>query len=52
MELEEREGCKTRTTGTGKIRTGFERLVGEPEGIGFEEGKCGAVLRYVEIVTY
>jgi hypothetical protein len=43
MESEEREGRKTRTTGAGEARTGFERLVGEPEGVGFEERKCGAV---------
>lgn len=42
MELEERKGRKTRTTGAGEVRAGFERLVGEPKGISFEKGKCGA----------
>ena len=39
---EEGEGGKTRTTGAVVPRAGLERLVGEPKGVGFEEGKCGA----------
>jgi hypothetical protein len=42
MDLEERKGRKTRTTGAGEVRARFERLVGEPKGVGFEKGKCGA----------
>lgn len=42
MELEERKGRKTRTTGAGEVRAGFKRLVGEPKSVGFEKGKCSA----------
>jgi hypothetical protein len=42
MNLEERESRKTRTTGAGEVRAGLERFVGEPKGVGFEEGECGA----------
>lgn len=42
MGLEERKGRKTRTTGAGEVRAGFERLVREPKGIGFEEVERGA----------
>jgi hypothetical protein len=48
MELEERKGRKTRTTGAGEVRAGFERLVGEPKGVGFEKGKCGAGVCVIE----
>ena len=42
MELEERKGRKTRTTGAREVGAGFERLVREPKGICFEEVECGA----------
>jgi hypothetical protein len=42
MGLEERKGRKTRTTGAGEVRAGFERLVREPKGISFEEVERGA----------
>jgi len=43
VELEERKSCKTRATGAGEVRAGFERLSGEPKGVSFEEGEYGAV---------
>jgi hypothetical protein len=42
---ESRDGCETRCTGAGEVRAWFERLMGEPEGVGFEQGERGAVVR-------